>query len=84
MFQKQYSIQAFKGWSWKQILPQSQLASKTTQLNMFYEYFYAKAVELEKMQMDFYIRTGIAWNDNLSEEIDNEGSAGEEQLQNIH
>ena len=41
---------------------------------MFYEYFYAKAVELEKMQMDFYIRTGIAWNDNLFKEIDNEGS----------
>ena len=51
---------------------------------MFYEYFYAKAVELEKMQMDFYIRTGIAWNDNLFKEIDTEGSAGEEQLQNIH
>ena len=46
---------------------------------MSYEYIYAKSIELEKMQMDFYSRTGIAWNDNLTEEIDNEGFAGEEQ-----
>ena len=37
------------------------------------------------MQMDFYSRTAIAWNDNLTEEIDTEGSDGkEEHLQNIH
>ena len=42
--------------------------------NIFHEYVYDKAIELEKMQMDFYSRTGIAWNDNLAEE----------QLQNIH
>ena len=41
---------------------------------MFHEYIYDKAIELEKMQMDFYSRTGIAWNDNLTAE----------QLQNIH
>ena len=50
--------------------------------NIFHEYVYDKAIELRKMQMAFHSRTGIAWNDNLAEEIDNEGSAGEEQLQN--
>ena len=28
--------------------------------NMFHEYVYDKAIEVEKMQMDFYSRTGIA------------------------
>ena len=36
--------------------------------NMFYEYAYAKADELEKMQLDLYNRTGIAWSDALAEE----------------
>ena len=36
--------------------------------NMFYEYAYAKADELEKMQLDLYNRTGIAWSDDLAEE----------------
>ena len=40
--------------------------------NMFYEYAYAKADELEKMQLDLYNRTGIAWNDALAEESDAE------------
>ena len=35
---------------------------------MFYEYAYAKADELEKMQLDLYNRTGIAWSDDLAEE----------------
>ena len=47
--------------------------------NMFYEYAYAKADELEKMQLDLFSRTGIAWNDSLAEETDNEGSDGEEE-----
>ena len=40
--------------------------------NMFYEYAYAKADELEKMQLDLFNRTGIAWSDALAEESDNE------------
>ena len=38
--------------------------------NVFYEYAYAKADELEKMQLDLYNRTGIAWDDSLAEESD--------------
>ena len=38
--------------------------------NMFYEYAHAQADILEKMQMDFYHRTGIAWNENLAQESD--------------
>ena len=45
--------------------------------NMFYEYAYAKADELEKMQLDLFNRTGIAWNDTLAEETDEEGSDSE-------
>ena len=40
--------------------------------NMFYEYAYAKADELEKMQLDLYNKTGIAWSDALAEESDAE------------
>ena len=42
--------------------------------NMFYEYAYAKADELEKMQLDLYNKSGIAWNDTLAQESDNEDS----------
>ena len=38
--------------------------------NMFYEYAHAQADILEKMQMDFYHRTGIASNENLAQESD--------------
>ena len=38
--------------------------------NMFYEYAHVQADILEKMQMDFYHRTGIAWNENLAQESD--------------
>ena len=41
---------------------------------MFYEYAYAKADELEKMQLDLYNKSGIAWNDTLARESDNEDS----------
>ena len=40
--------------------------------NMFYECAYAKADELEKMQLDLYNRTCIAWSDDLAEETDAE------------
>ena len=46
--------------------------------NMFYEYAYAKADELEKMQLELYNRTGIAWSDALAEESDAEGSDDDE------
>ena len=42
--------------------------------NMFYEYAYAKADELEKMQLGLYSKFGIAWNDDLARESDNEDS----------
>ena len=45
--------------------------------NMFYEYAYAKADELEKMQLDLYNKSGIAWNDSLAQESDNEDSDDE-------
>ena len=38
--------------------------------NMFYDYAYAQADQLEKMQLDLYNKTGIAWNDSLAEESD--------------
>ena len=41
---------------------------------MFYEYAYAKADELEKMQLELYNKSGIAWNDALAQESDNEDS----------
>ena len=37
---------------------------------MFYQYTNAKADELEKMQLELYNRTGIAWSDDLAEESD--------------
>ena len=40
--------------------------------NMFYEYAYAKADELEKMQLDLFNKTGIAWTDALAQESDPE------------
>ena len=45
--------------------------------NMFYEYAYAKADELEKMQLDLYNKSGIAWNGSLAQESDNEDSDDE-------
>ena len=44
---------------------------------MFYEYAYAKADELEKMQLELYNKSGIAWNDSLAQESDNEDSDDE-------
>ena len=46
--------------------------------NMFYEYAYAKADELEKMQLELYNKTGIAWSDALAEESDAEESDNDE------
>ena len=43
---------------------------------MFYEYAYAKADQLEKMQLDLYNRTGIAWDDSLAEESDLDENEG--------
>ena len=40
--------------------------------NMFYEYAYTKADKLEKMQLELYNKTGLAWNDALAQETDNE------------
>ena len=40
--------------------------------NMFYEYAYAQADILEQMQMAFYQRTGIAWNEDLAQESNTE------------
>ncbi len=34
--------------------------------NMFYEYAYAQADQLEKMQLELYAKYGIAWNDQLA------------------
>jgi len=42
--------------------------------NQFYEYAYAAADKLEKMQMDLYNKTGIAWNDSLAVESEAEDS----------
>ena len=51
--------------------------------NMFYEYAYAKADELEKMQVNLYNRTGIAWNDDLAEESDNEDDNDDDIMENF-
>ena len=51
--------------------------------NMFYEYAYAKADELEKMQLDLYNKTGIAWSDALAEESDAEGSDDGDEVENM-
>ncbi len=40
--------------------------------NQFYEYAYSNADDLEEMQYDLYMKTGIAWNDTLAEESDEE------------
>ena len=45
--------------------------------NMFYEYAYAKADQLEKLQLELYNKSGIAWNDSLAQESDNEDEEGE-------
>ena len=47
--------------------------------NMFYDYAYAKADTLEKMQLELYNKTGIVWNDALAEESDSEISDGEDE-----
>ena len=38
--------------------------------NMFYDYAFTQADQLEKMQLDLYNRTGIERNDSLAEESD--------------
>ena len=40
--------------------------------NMFYEYAYAKADQLEKLQLELYNKCGISWNDSLAQESDND------------
>ena len=49
--------------------------------NMFYEYAYAQADILEKMQTDFYHRTGIAWNEDLAQESNTESDDSEMDVQ---
>ena len=46
--------------------------------NQFYEYAYAAADKLEKMQLDLYNKTGIAWNDSLAQESEPEDYSDEE------
>ena len=48
--------------------------------NMFYEYAYAQADELEKMQIELYTKTGFVWNDSVSEENDDGYSDGDESV----
>ena len=48
--------------------------------NMFYEYAYAQADELEKMQIELYTKTGFVWNDSVSEENDDDYSDGDESV----
>ena len=40
--------------------------------NQFYEYAYAKAEQLEKLQFELYSEHGITWNSALEKETDNE------------
>ena len=47
--------------------------------NMFYEYAYAQADVLEKMQLELYEKTGIAWNDRLARLDNLEDSDAEEE-----
>ena len=46
--------------------------------NMFYEYAYAKADQLEKMQLELFNRTGIAWSDDLAQESDDDSESDAE------
>lgn len=46
--------------------------------NMFYEYAYSRADQLEKMQLDLYTKTGIAWNDQLATETDDEDDGSDD------
>ena len=46
--------------------------------NMFYEYAYAKADQLEKMQLELFNRTGIAWSDDLARESDDDSESNAE------
>ena len=48
--------------------------------NMFYEYAYAQADELEMMQIELYTKTGFVWNDSVSEENDDDYSDGDESV----
>ena len=49
--------------------------------NMFYEYAYAQADVLEKMQLELYEKTGIAWNDRLARLDTLEDSDAEEEAE---
>ena len=46
--------------------------------NMFYEYAYAQADQLEDIQMDLFNRTGIAWNEDLAQDSDIEAEESED------
>ena len=46
--------------------------------NMFYEYAYAQADQLEDIQMDLFNRTGIAWNKDLAQDSDIEAEESED------
>ena len=46
--------------------------------NQFYEYAYDAADRLEKMQLELYNKTGIAWNDGLAVESEDEESDEED------
>ena len=51
--------------------------------NMFYEYAYAKADELEKMQLELYNKTGLAWNDQLARETDDEDEGSDDEIEDL-
>ena len=40
--------------------------------NQFYDYAYAKAEELEKLQLQLYNQHGIIWNEDLASDSDDE------------
>ena len=51
--------------------------------NMFYEYAYAKADELEKMQLELYNKTGLAWNDQVARETDDEDEGSDDEIEDL-
>lgn len=51
---------------------QLHLVSLRSIKHMFHAYAYAKADQLEKMQADLFNHTGIAWNNELAQDTDEE------------
>ena len=74
-----FRAQAINRKSYRYIL-RLRLCSIESIRNMFYEYAYAQADELEKMQIELYTKTGFVWNDSVSEENDDDYSDGDESV----